>query len=132
MVVWKMPKGPNKEQALWRIAHALEQLMGEQAGFQEEMARIWESSERMEDILQVLVDQTKASLDMMELFMWGKCFLRTWEMGKLEGLEEVECVLRKHHKRWGTVIREKETALEWEPEVVLEVVLEVDVEITLQ
>ena len=68
IVVWKMPKGSNKEQALWRIAYALEQLEGEHAGFQEEMAQIQESSERMEDILQDLVDQTKASSDMMELF----------------------------------------------------------------
>jgi len=69
VVVWKMPKGSNMEQRLWRIAHALEQLVGEQVGFWEEMAWIWESFERMEDILQDLVNQTKASLDMMELFM---------------------------------------------------------------
>jgi len=41
--------------------HALEKLVGEQSGIQEELVRIWESSERMEDVLQDLVDQTKAS-----------------------------------------------------------------------
>ena len=63
VVVWKMPKGSNMEQRLWRIAHALEQLVGEQVGFQEEMAQIQESSKRVEDILQDLVDQTKAPSD---------------------------------------------------------------------
>jgi len=91
--------------------HALEQLVGEQAGFHEEMVRIWESSERTEGILQELVEQTKASSDAMELFMWGEHFLRTWEMGKLEGSEEAESVLRRHHRRW-TGSREKETELE--------------------
>ena len=51
-------------------------------------------------------------------------------MGKMEGLEEVESVLRKHHRRWGTVSREKEPELE--QEVVLDVVLEGDVEMTLK
>jgi len=54
-------KGSQKEQALWKIVHALEKLVGEQSGIQEELVRIWESSERMEDVLQDLVDQTKAS-----------------------------------------------------------------------
>jgi len=70
----------------------------------------------------------------MELFIWGEHFLRTWEMGKLEGPEEVESVLRRCHRRWGTGSKEKE--LELEPEVVLEkmpaAVPEVDVEMTLQ
>ena len=92
------------------------------------MVRIWESSERTEDILQDFVDQTKASSDAIKLFAWGECFLRTQEMGKLEGPEEVESVLRKHHSRWRTGGREKEPEPEPEPEVVLEV----DVEMTLQ
>ena len=81
MVVQKTPKGSDKEQSLWRIAHALEQLVGDQASFHEEMDRIWESSERMENILQELVNQTKASSDEMELFMQGEHFLRPrrWE-----------------------------------------------------
>ena len=29
IVAWKMPKGSNKEQVLWRITHALEQLVDE-------------------------------------------------------------------------------------------------------
>ena len=59
-------------------------------GIQEELARSWELSERQEEILQDLVDQTKASSDAMELFTWGECFLRNWEMGKVEGLDEIE------------------------------------------
>jgi len=71
VVVWKTPKGSTNEQSLWRIAHALEQLVGEQVGFRKEVARIQESSKRTEGILQELVDQTKASSDVMELFVWG-------------------------------------------------------------
>src|SRR5882724_2102526 len=94
VVVQKTPKGSAKEQSLWRIVHALEQLVGEQASFCEEMARIWESSKRTEGILQELVDQTKASSDMMDLFLQSEHFLRTQErtqeIGKPEGSEEVE------------------------------------------
>jgi len=115
-MVQKMPKESSKEQSLWRIVHVLEQLVGEQAVFNEEVARIWESSERMEGILQELVNQTKASLDVMELFVQGECFLRTQELGKPEGPEEVESVLRRCHRRWGTISREKETELEKELE----------------
>jgi len=74
VVVWKLPKGSTKEQSLWRIVHALEQLVGEQAGFCEEVARIQKSSKRTEGILQELVDQTKAFSDAMELFVWGEHF----------------------------------------------------------
>ena len=72
-----MTKGSTKEQSLWRIVHVLEQWVGEQVGFCEEVAKIWESSERMESILQELVDKTKASSDALELFVWGEHFLRT-------------------------------------------------------
>src|SRR5882724_4374488 len=123
-MVQKMPKESSKEQSLWRIVHVLEQLVGEQASFCEMMARIWESSERMEGILQKLVDQTKASSDAMELFVWGEHFLRTWEMGKPEGSEEVESVLRRHHRQW-TESREKEMEPERELEVAMGVALEV-------
>src|SRR5882724_1329397 len=54
--VWKTSKGSQKEQTLWKIVHALEQLEGEQSGIWEEMVKIQESSERMEDIPQDLVD----------------------------------------------------------------------------
>jgi len=40
VVVQRMPKGCAKEQSLWRIVHVLEQLVGEQVGFHEEMAKI--------------------------------------------------------------------------------------------
>jgi len=96
VVVWKTPKGSAKEQSLWRIAHALEQLVGEQVGFHKEMPRIQESSKRTENILQELVNQTKASSDVMELFVHGEHFLRTQERGKPEGSEEAESVLRRH------------------------------------
>jgi len=84
VTVWKMPKGSSKEQLLWKVVHELEQLVEEQASFCKEMVRICESSERRENILQELVNQAKASLDTMELFMQGKHFLRTQEMGKPE------------------------------------------------
>ena len=48
-----------KEQALWKIANVLEQLVGEQLGILEEMVKILEFFERTEDILQDLVDQTR-------------------------------------------------------------------------
>ena len=41
-------------------------------------------------------------------------------MGKPKGQEEVESVLRRHCRRWGTGSREKEPGPEWEPEVALE------------
>jgi len=119
VTVQKTPNGSAKEQLLWRVVHALEQLVEEQVSFCEEIVGIWESSERTENILQELVNQTKASSDMMELFMQGECFLRTWEMGKLEGSEEAESVLRRHHRKW-TGSREKEMELEQEPEVAME------------
>jgi len=68
--------------------------VGEQSGIWEELVRIWELSERMDDGLQDLVDQTKASSDAMEQFTQGECFIWIWEMGRLEGSEEVESVLR--------------------------------------
>jgi len=77
--VQKMSKGYHKERPLWSIVQV------EQSGIQEEMERIWESCKRMEDILQDLVDQNKVFLVVMELFTQGEHFLRTQEMGKLEG-----------------------------------------------
>ena len=140
VVVWKMPKRSTKDQLLWRIACELEQLVGEQEVFCEEVARIWESSKRTAGILQELVNQTKASSDTMELFVQGEHLLRTQEMGKLEGPEEAESGLRRHHRRWVIRSREKEMELEQEPEVAMEVAPEVapeavpetDVEMTLQ
>ena len=73
-------------------------------------------------------------MDVMELFVQGEHFLRTWEMGKPEGSEEAESVLRRHHRRW-TGSREKEMEPEQELEVALEVALEampeMDVEMNL-
>ena len=89
------------------------------------MLRIQESSKRTEDILQGLVDQTKASSDTMEQFVWGEHFLRIQEIGKPEGQEEVESVLRRHQRSLGTGSRETELERE------LEVVLDADVEMTL-
>jgi len=124
--VQKMPKGSWNELALWKIAHTLEQLVGEQSGIWDELVQIQKSSERTEDVLQELVDQTKAYSDVMELFVSGEHLLRIWKMGKPEGQEEVESMLRRYHRILGTGSREKE--LEGESEVVLEA----DVEMTLQ
>ena len=62
---------------------------------------------RWEEVLQDLVDQTKALSDIMELSAQGEHFLRVQEMGGLEGKEEVERVLRRHRKRLGTGSRER-------------------------
>ena len=99
-------------------------------GIREELVQTWVLSERQEDVLQDLVDQTKASSNMLELFTQGECFLRICEMGKLEGQEEVESVLRRHRRRLGTGSREKE--LERDLEGDLGVVPEVYVDMTLQ
>ena len=40
VVVQKTPKGSAKEQLPWRVVCTLEQLVGEQASFCEEVARI--------------------------------------------------------------------------------------------
>ena len=66
------------------------------------MAGLQESSKRLEELLQELVNQTKASSDSMELFMQGEHFLMIHEMGKLEGPEEAEQVLRRHRRNLGT------------------------------
>jgi len=60
-----------------------------------------------------LVDQTKASSDFLELFMWGERFLQIWEMGKLEGSEEVEMVLRRHRRKLGSKEKERSWMLEY-------------------
>ena len=89
--------------------------MGEQVGIWEKMLKIQESSERQEDILQDLVNQTKASSDVMESFTWGEFFLRIEEMGKQKGPEEVESVLRRHRRRlsrMGFLIQLKRNKLE--------------------
>ena len=99
-------------------------------GIWEEMVKIQESSERQEDILQDLVNQTNASSDAMELFMWGECFLRALEIGKPEGSEEVEMGLRNHRRELGSKERGKE--LEKNTEREPEVVLDGDIEMTLQ
>ena len=89
--------------------------------------------ERLEKLLQELVNQTKALAASLELLHGGigSWFLRTWEIGNLEGLEETETELRKSRrkvvvggKRKG---KEPESTLEVGPEVVPE-----DVEMTLQ
>src|SRR5882724_9478827 len=72
--VQKTPKSSGREQARWAMAHALEDLVGEQA-------RLRESMERQEDLLEELVANTKVIADAMDLFTWGECFLRVREMG---------------------------------------------------
>jgi len=110
----------------------LEDLVGEQAQLQE-------SAEWQEALLEEMVSNTKVIMDTMDLFMWGEQFLRVWEMGKLEGPEESELVVRRHMRRMGKGKgKEPERNPEVAPEVVLESVLEAepevscDVEMTLQ
>ena len=89
--------------------------------------------------MEEMVLKTKVIVDMMDLFMQGEHFLRVQEMGKLEGTEEAELVVRRHRKRIGKGKgKEPKRNLEVAPEVVPEGVLEVeleascDVEMTLQ
>ena len=96
--------------------HALEDLVGEQAG-------LWESAEWQEDLLEELVANTKVIADMMDLFTWGECFLRVWEMGRPEGPEGTEMVVRRH-RMMGP--EEPEDVPEVEPEA------SYNVEMTLQ
>src|SRR5882724_5906375 len=112
----------------WAIAHTLKDLVGEQAWLQE-------SVEWQEALLEEMVSNTKVITDAMDLFTKGEQFLRVLEMGKLEGPEESELVVRRHRRRVG---KGKGKELERNPEVVPEGVLEVeleascDVEMTLQ
>ena len=114
------------------IAHALEDLVGVQAWLQE-------STERQEALLEEMVSNTQVVADAMDPFMQGEWFLRVWEMGKPEGPEEEELVVRRHRKRMGKGKgKEPEKNLEVVPEVVPVGVPEVepeascDVEMTLQ
>src|SRR5882724_11900709 len=130
--VWKTPKLSRREQVRWAIAHMLEDLVGEQV-------QLRESVEWQEALMEEMVLNTKVIADTMDLFTQGECFLRVWEMGKLEGPEEAELVVRRHRKRMGKGKgKELERNLEVAPEVVPEGVPEVepeascDVEMTLQ
>src|SRR5882724_7415024 len=131
MEVQRTLKSSGREQAQWAIAHTLEDLVGEQV-------RLRESAERQEALMEEMVSNTKVITDVMDLFMWGEHFLRVREMGKLEGPEEAELVVRRHRKRMGKGKgKEPERNPEVVPEVVLEGVPEVvpeasmDVEMTL-
>ena len=63
--VRKTPKTSGREQGRWAIAHVLEDLVGEQA-------RLWESTERQEGLLEQMVSNTKVIMDAMDLFMQGE------------------------------------------------------------
>src|SRR5882724_8697114 len=87
--VQKTPKSSGREQVRWVIAHALEALVGEQAWLRK-------STEQQEALLEEMVSNTKVIADTMDHFMQGEQFLRVQEMGKLEGPEESELVVRRH------------------------------------
>jgi|SRR5882724_2250658 len=101
-------------------------------GIREECAMIQESSERQEEILKDLVNQTNSSSDAMELFMQGEHFLRVWDMGNPEGPEEVENVLRRNRRRLGTGSKDRQKEPERQQEMILEAVPDADVDMTLQ
>src|SRR5882724_4008707 len=87
--VRKTPKSSGREQAQLAMAHTLEDLVREQA-------LLRESVEQQETLMEELVSNTKVIADVMDLFMWGEHFLRVREMGKPEGPEETELVVRRH------------------------------------
>src|SRR5882724_3627437 len=119
------------DQAWWAIAHVLEDLVGEQAWLRESVA--WQ-----EALMEELVSNTKVITDVMDLFTRDERFLRVQEMGKLEGPEEAELVVRRHRRMGKGKGKEPEKNLEVAPEVVPESVPEAepeascDVEMTLQ
>src|SRR5882724_13054368 len=89
--VRKTPKLSRREQAWWAMAHALEDLVREQVLLQE-------SAEWQEGLLEELVSNTKVIADVMDLFTRGEHFLRVQEMGRLEGPEEAELVVRRNRR----------------------------------
>ena len=115
--VWKTPKMSGREQAWWAVAHALVDLVGEQVWLQE-------SAEWQEELLEELMSNTKVIVDVMDLFMRGERFLRVQEMGRPEGPEETELVVRRHR------MMEKGKGLEGIPEVEPEALC--DIEMTLE
>ena len=117
--VRKTPKTSGREQAQWAIAHALEDLVGEQVQLQE-------SAEWQEALMEELVLNTRVIVDAMDLFTQGEHFLRVQEMGKPEGPEETKLVVRRY-KMMGKG-KEPEKNLEVAPEVVPESVPEVELE----
>ena len=87
-----------------------------------EQAWLWESTQWQEELLEELVSNTKVIA--MDLFTQGEHFLRVQEMGRLEGPEETELVVRRH--RMMGKGKEPEGILEVEPEV------SCDIEMTLE
>ena len=59
-----------------------------QEGIWKEMESLQYLLERVEGWLEELLDHSKLRLDAMELLTCGKCFLRVWEVGKLQWPEE--------------------------------------------
>jgi len=84
VVVWKCPR-VCKEQSLWRTVCALEQLVGEQASFLQRDGQDLGVFQEDRKYPSGIGRSNQASLDAMELFVQGECFLRTQEMGKPEG-----------------------------------------------
>ena len=89
-----------------------------------EQGRIWESTERQEELQEELASNTKVIADAMDLFLRGEHFMRVWEMGRLEGPAELEMVVRRH--RMMGPEKDPEDVPEEEPEA------SCDVEMTLQ
>ena len=112
--------------------------MSRQAVIQKELVEVWNSSIRSEDHLELLSENIKSILDLVELFTHGECYLWVWDMGRPEVLEDPEYIPRKTRWQLDSIeqrgrdpIREPEVEpgveLGVEPEVV-----PVDVEMTLQ
>ena len=135
--VWKAPMG-GMEKALWAVVCTVEGLVSGQATLQKELIELQNSSLRSEDHFELLSNNLKSIVDLVELFTCGEHYLRVWEMGRPEVPKGLEYIPRKTRQRLGSFeqqgrdpIREPEKEPEVEPEVETEVVL-VDVEMTLQ
>ena len=95
-----------------------------------EMKVSWKSSERIAwDTLEVsheMLSQMTALVDLVELVVQGKCFVRTWEMGQVESNGEE--LLRRWLKKGKGKAKEAESEEELEEEGEAEEEGEVEVE----
>ena len=131
-------------QVSWAITHMLGDLMEVQERIWSELEYLQFSLEWIEGWLEELADHSKLTADAVKLLTCGKHDLRVQEMGKLDGPEEVEVALNPWKNHPGINELERGMNERQSPEVVpegmaefamekmMEVVLEADVEMTLQ
>ena len=90
----------NRDRVAWslawevgRLRESSERMEALLQSLVEDRVEKWKSERRQERLMQDLIDQVKSGADLLELFARGDQYLQMWEMGKLEG-PEVETELR--------------------------------------